>query len=197
MNISILILAAGKASRMGDAKQLLSYNNTTLLEHAITQASNSKANDVFCVVGANSEEIKKRIILNNQIFIENLNWNAGLSSSIVSGIKHIKTLDKLPDAILIMLADQPFVDSEFLDLLIEQYNKNEEHVIASIYGNNNGVPAIFPKVAFEFLLKLKGDKGAKKLLNSDILKVISVTSLNKNTLMDIDTPTDYKALLGN
>ena len=57
------------------------------------------------------------------------------------------------------------------------------------------MPAIFPKKYFEKLLKLKGDKGAKLLLNSEIVKVISVLPKRNNTLLDIDTSNDYNKLL--
>lgn len=193
-NIAVLILAAGSASRMGKVKQLLPFDNSTFLEHAISQAIASKGNDVFCVLGANSNEIKAHIGTERVVFIDNLNWNEGLSASIVAGITHISSLNTSCEALLIMLADQPFVDFNYLDALIETYQKNKECIVASNYGTKKGVPAIFPKNSFEFLSKLKGDKGAKVLLNSDVFKVASITPNDRNTLRDIDTPSDYNGL---
>ncbi len=60
-NIPILILAAGESKRMGErVKQLLPWNNTTLLENAFRQATESQVEDVFVVLGANNEFIKKQ-----------------------------------------------------------------------------------------------------------------------------------------
>ncbi len=194
MNISVLILAAGSASRMGEVKQLLPYKGITLLEHVINQVNSSKVGNVFCVLGANSEYIQSKIKPNKVVFLKNLKWKEGLSSSIVTGVEHIKELKQNIDAILILLADQPFVDANFINELIETY-KNTNSIVASSYGNKNGVPAIFPKATFESLVKLKGDKGAKDILNDSDFKVISVASNIEKTLFDIDSPSDYNTLL--
>ncbi|MEN8766672.1 MAG: NTP transferase domain-containing protein, partial [Polaribacter sp.] len=42
MQLAILILAAGKASRMGAVKQLLKVKGTTLLENAIANSKKIK-----------------------------------------------------------------------------------------------------------------------------------------------------------
>ena len=131
MDISILILAAGNASRMGRLKQLLPYANSTLLEYIIENALASKANKVYCVLGANSDRIKNQIETSEVTFIDNKYWKEGLSSSIVAGITCLQSMKNIPDAVLIMLADQPFVDFNFIDSLIDKYQKNKESIVAS------------------------------------------------------------------
>lgn len=180
---------------MGKTKQLLWFQNSTLLQNTISQGLVSKAKNVYCVLGANSETIKNQVTSNQVTFIDNVNWKEGLSSSIVAGINYVLSLENIPDAVLIMLADQPFVDSDYLDLLMDTYHAYSDRVIASDYGNKNGVPAIFPKKYFNSLLKLKGDKGAKTLLNSDDINILSILPTHKKTLIDIDSPDDYKELL--
>ncbi len=188
-NIAILILAAGKSSRMGTVKQLLKIGNKTLLELTIEATKNSKTTAVFCVLGANADEILSKIKIPNTEFIINKNYEMGLSSSIVSGIDFIEKHQINFDAVLITLADQPEVDSDFLNQLIEVYQNSSEKIIASKYPDKVGVPAIFPKKYFKDLLFLKGDKGAKDLLNSKTENIISVLS---DKLLDIDTQEDYK-----
>ena len=58
---AILILAAGESKRMGEPKQLLPYNNSTLLLHSIEQANNIKFADVFIVIGAHFADVFKSI----------------------------------------------------------------------------------------------------------------------------------------
>lgn len=182
---------------MGKTKQLLPFKDSTLLEHTIVQAQSSKANKVYCVLGANSEVIKNKIKTSAIAYIDNPNWYQGLSSSIVTGINHILRSWETPNAVLILLSDQPNVDSNYIDLLLETYTKNPGSIVTSNYGNKKGVPAIFPKESFELLLNLKGDKGAKQLLNSNTLKTVSVVPNTEHTLRDIDTPKDYNSLLNN
>ena len=186
---AILILAAGKSSRMGSPKQLLPYKKTTLLGWAIKQAIQSKANAVFCVLGANAIPIKKSIENYSVTTIFNADFNHGLSSSIVAGINYLK--DKDFDTVLIMLADQPNVTAHYLSELITTSEENSAKIIASTYDKKNGVPAIFPKHYFQQLLKLSGDKGAKYFLEKHQKEIISIKPIN---LIDIDTVNEYRNL---
>jgi molybdenum cofactor cytidylyltransferase len=188
---AILILAAGSASRMGKIKQLLPYKNTTLLEWAIEQALKSTVKDVFCVFGANKDEIEKQLTTKTIEVIYNPNYKDGLSTSIVEGINLLQK--HCFDNTLIMLADQPHVTSEYLNSIIETSKNNPSNIIASSYQGSVGVPALFPKKYFNDLLNLKGDKGAKNFLLQHNNNVIKVNS--SQNLLDIDTPEDYQHLL--
>jgi len=188
--IAILILAAGNSSRMGTVKQLLPYKQTTLLGWSIKQAQKSKACDIYCVLGANTEIIKKQIDNSSIKIIINPNYKDGLSTSIVFGVNYL--MDKKIDSVLIILADQPNINSNYLNEMIITSGVNPEKIIASNYENKIGVPAIFPKHYFNQLLNLKGDKGAKKLLNKQSSEVIKMKPFN---LIDIDTKKDYYNLI--
>ena len=186
---AILILAAGEASRMGRIKQNLPYLQTTLLGHAITQAKQTQAQHVYCVLGAQEEAIKAEI-KQEVSFIINETWEEGLGSSIACGIKALRL--KKYDHILIMLGDQPLMTASYLNQLINRAIQHPDTCVASGYKNKKGVPAIFPESYFDALEALSGDQGAKVLLNSNL----SVIALNaEDLLQDIDTPEDYEHLL--
>ncbi|WP_179343676.1 nucleotidyltransferase family protein [Winogradskyella ursingii] len=188
MKIAILILAAGKSSRMGQPKQLLAIDGTNLLGKTIEHALESKANKVTVVLGYKADIIEKEIKNKTVEIIINHDFESGLSSSIVAGIKAIKDVD----AVLITLADQPKVDKIYLNKMISKFTEQSEFVIASNYNGSIGVPAIFSKAYFQQLLMLSGDKGAKQLLNSKEIKVKTVDA--SVDLLDIDTLEDYKNL---
>jgi len=190
MRLAVLILAAGSSTRMGEPKQLLPVGDTTLLGVAIKNALQSNADEIYCVLGANEAKIKKSISIFNVETIFNPKHKDGISSSIAEGIRFLKL--KNFDAVVIALGDQPFVDPEFLNRLIDTYKNNPQFIIASGYENNNGVPAVFPKVYFDKLMKLKGDKGAKEFLNS---KNHSILVLDSEKIDDIDTIKDYQNLI--
>ncbi|WP_428742555.1 nucleotidyltransferase family protein [Tenacibaculum sp.] len=188
---AILILAAGSSSRMGTIKQLLPYKNTTLLEWAIEQAQKSNTKNVFCVLGANREIIEKHISKKTTELIYNPDYQEGLSTSIVNGIKYLQT--KEFESVLIMLADQPHLTFEYLNSLIKISEENPSKIIASNYQDKIGVPAIFSEKYFSELLSLKGDKGAKAFLQNH--RDIIIEANTPQNLIDIDTPDDYQHLL--
>lgn len=189
MKTAILILAAGSSSRMGTPKQLLPYKSTTFLGYTIEQAKQSRADATFCVLGANAEPIKKSIESYQIETIYNPDFKNGLSSSIVVGVKE---LQHNFDTILIMLADQPNINFNYLNKLIKTSVENPSKIIASNYQNKIGVPAIFPKKYFNHLLELKRDKGARNILNNNKSDIIKMPPFN---LTDIDTKEDYQNLI--
>ena len=189
--VAILILAAGEASRMGSIKQLLPWHNTTLLGNAIKNAKQTRL-DVYIILGANAQEIQKEIKEDVFIIINN-NWKIGLGSSIASGVELIGMNAKDYDGVLVMLADQPFIDSSYLTKLIELFSKTDKGIIATNYGNKLGVPAIFSKAYFKELQRLNNDFGAKDILKTYIADSISIAPNGKEK--DIDTVEDYTKFL--
>ena len=179
--LAILILAAGNSSRLGEPKQLVTYKNSTLLEHACKKALQINEN-VFVVLGANFLECKKKIQNLDVSIIENRKYKDGLSSSIKEGILNITQYNKT----LIMLCDQPFIDMKHLKKLIDQ-SKNSNNIVSSYYKNDVAVPAVFPKEFYSDLMELQGDKGAKSIIKKFTSDVIV---LEDSLAIDIDTQED-------
>lgn len=187
--VAVLILAAGSSSRMKTPKQLLKIGNKTLLEIVLEKAKFIFEEPVFCVLGANEKLIRKTINTKNIEFIYNKNYLEGLSTSIVSGIKYLEKTSNHFDGIMILLADQPAIDSVYLKNLLHLFQTNKNSLIASKYQDKVGVPAIFPKEYFNELKLLKGDEGAKKIIIKNKKDTI-YSSLTSN-FTDIDTKKDY------
>jgi molybdenum cofactor cytidylyltransferase len=191
--LAVLLLAAGSSSRMGVPKQLLKWNNTTLLNHAINTVKQIDQNEIVLVLGAHFDKITSIIDASNITVIFNEDWEKGLGNSIACGIKYLK--ESLPDidSVLIQLADQPLIDSNFLNKMIENYQLNPDKIICTSYQNKRlGVPAIFNKTKFEELSKLNHDKGAKDILNMNPENILFLDGTD--LISDIDTIEDYETL---
>jgi molybdenum cofactor cytidylyltransferase len=193
--IGIIILAAGSSSRMGQPKQQLVYKDTTLLQRAIEAAKGVQAHALMVVLGANNQTILDDVDSKHLDIVINPDWEQGMSSSIKSGITALLTLYPKVDDVLMMLCDQPFVDTELLKELIEAKPPTDDAIVACEYKNTIGVPVLFGKDWFADLQDLKGEDGAKKLLLSHQDKVIAVP-FDQGSI-DIDTPDDYRQLLNN
>ena len=193
--VTILILAAGSSSRMGKIKQLLPWKDSTLLEHTIKIAKSSKANQLIVILGSNARLIKETIKTktNNVIFLENTEWKSGMGTSISCGVNYLLDLNNDTDAVLILLADQALIDTEYLDEIIGIYSNSKIELIGSRYGDKIGVPALFKRTYFTDLQKLDGDNGAQLILNKCTNKVHVLNPLGK--VYDVDTLEDYNKLL--
>ena len=194
-NSAILILAAGSSSRMKRSKQLLPWNNTTLLGAIIEQSLASNFENVFVVLGANSDEIKSKVNFTAVELIENKNWEKGIGNSISCGVTYIQQNFKTINSVLITLADQPFLTASYFNQLRKTYITSEKRIVATKINNRIGVPAIFNSFYFEELKKLDEDRGAKQLISNfknDVESVISEIDFT-----DVDTFKGYNSLLNN
>ena len=192
-NVGLIILAAGKASRMGKPKQLLTYKGSSLISHAVNIGLNSICKPVVVVLGAYSEQIKPQIDKLPVQIVENPHWETGMASSIRAGIDSINQSDSNLDAVIIALADQPLINATVFDRLIQNYQEMGNIIIASAYDEIVGVPALFNCALFPELMQLEGDKGAKALMGKYRDKILAIEIAE--AAIDIDTPDDYEELL--
>ncbi len=189
--IVTLILAAGSSSRMGQPKQLLDWGESTLLDHAIQTALEVNTLEPMVVLGANYNRIEQKINQHSITILENKNWERGLGTSIAFGVNHILNSKLKTEGMLITLADQPFIDSDYLKLMIDNFVPNKKLIIATKYSDlKQGVPVLFDTIYFEELSKLDDDFGAKTIIEKHQAFVKTLVPPSKNA--DLDTPEEYK-----
>ena len=192
-NTGIIILAAGSSSRFGNTKQLLHFNGKTLLQHAIGEAIDADAEPIVVVTGANADEISKEIENEKVGIVFNKEWEQGMASGIVIGLKKAITLNKELEKVIITVCDQPFVSSLLFQQLFQEQNKSAKHIVASAYADTVGTPALFTGKYFDALMGLTGDQGAKILLKKYSEDLAAVDFPGGD--IDIDTQEDYENLL--
>ncbi|MDT0539704.1 MULTISPECIES: nucleotidyltransferase family protein [Croceitalea] len=191
-NIAVLILAAGASSRMGQPKQLLPWGETTLLNHAIAQAKKISKN-VFVVLGANQDLIKSSLT-RGVIAINNPFWKMGMGTSIACGISEILKLDEF-SSVLVMLSDQPLLDSNYLTELKNLFFNSDCKIAATVYQANKGVPAVFDHSILNQLTRLNKDYGARRLMKEFESELKGLEP--EGNEIDIDTFETYQKLLSN
>lgn len=189
----IIILAAGNSSRLGQPKQLLRYKDTTFLEYIIGEASVIKEAAVIVVTGANHELIEKEIDASKIKIAFNPDWELGMSSSINTGLNKALQLFPEIEKCILAVCDQPFVSHSIFENLITEYHKTKKGIVASSYAETVGTPVLFAKEYFDELLRLKGQEGAKKIINRFLEDTASIPFEKGN--IDIDTEEDYNKLI--
>ena len=192
INIGIVVLAAGESSRMGRPKQLLPHGDLTLLQHSIQVAHGTDVKTIVVVLGAHADSMTNDFD-SKSVFVTNSNWKEGMASSIQLGIKSLLNKNPGVEGAILMVCDQPYVNSLLLNTLIETYESTGKQIVASGYDNTFGPPVFFHKLFFPELLQLKGDVGAKSVIKKHERQVEIV--LFPEGSIDIDTDADYQKLL--
>lgn len=190
-NYGVVLLAAGKSSRLGKAKQLLEFKGESLVRRAATLALKI-SNKVIVVVGAQEDKIKEELIGLNIFLCINKDYEQGIASSIHEGVTAMQKRFPQITGIIFIVCDQPFISADLLKQLIESSELSNKGIAASSYGETVGTPVLFRKKYFSVLIQLRGDQGAKKIIQNNIDDVATVAF--PEGIIDIDTVEDYEAL---
>ena len=188
--LSVIILAAGAARRMKQAKMLLPFEHSTILQTILARAKDIEPDTICVVTGFYHKEILQ-IIHDEQVhFIFNEQWEEGMSGSIKKGLSYLVQQNPELQSVLIMVADQPYITSALLKEMITLQEQGQKGIIAASYAGIHGTPVLFRKNYFSSLENLVGDKGARSILQHYPDDLVTVGfPLGE---IDIDTEEDYK-----
>jgi len=190
--ISAILLAAGESNRMGQPKQLMPFGQGTILEKTIDNLLNSAISETIVVLGYRDEEVQKTIAGKPVKIAINPDYQQGMSTSIITGLKQV---NKKARAVLIALGDQPFVDSQTINSLVEAFIANIRGIIVPVYQDRRGNPVILATKYKDELLNLKGDIGGREIIKRHPDDVLEVTVNCEGILLDIDTAENYTSMI--
>jgi molybdenum cofactor cytidylyltransferase len=94
-----------------------------------------------------------------------------------------------------MVCDQPYVTPALLNNLIAKHRDTAKPIITSYYSNTFGPPTLFHRSMFDDLLQLKGDTGARRVVQQHANN-IDIINFPQGKI-DIDTQSDYDNVLNN
>ncbi|HEY1567610.1 MAG TPA: nucleotidyltransferase family protein [Solirubrobacteraceae bacterium] len=184
-----LVLGAGASQRLGQAKQLLPYGGAPLLGHVLQTARSCPFDQLLCVVGGASAEVRRWVDLRGVEVVENAVFGEGCSSSIVAGLEHV---DARCEALVLMLGDQPGVGVANVEALLD--GRGDAPMAACAYHDGRGHPLVFARSMFGELTELHGDKAVWRLMDRRADEVTEV-AVEGPTPLDVDTWEDYRRVL--
>jgi molybdenum cofactor cytidylyltransferase len=176
--IAVLLLAAGRATRFGTPKLRATLSGRPVIHHVAQTLADMPFAYRLCV--STQEGADLSLFGFEAVIVEP---GLPMASSIGAGMAAALARDV--DAVLIALADMPFVSKGHIRALLAAFD-------GSVVGTSCiGVampPAIFGRKHFERLTHLSGDSGANALLRN-----ASLIEAPAEQLFDIDTPDDLLA----
>lgn len=194
MVIQPIILAAGSSRRMSSPKQLLKYEDTTLIRRIAEQLISLSLLPPICVTGFLEKELYDALEGLDVRFVHNIDHHKGMVSSIAAAMDEVKA--NIPcDAVLLTLTDQPLIPVSHYQRLIDAAHRPGKEIAATFYNNTHGVPVLFKSNLFDLLSDLYGRSGGAKLLIANRLASCTLIPC-KEAGRDIDTDEDYDALIG-
>lgn len=190
--ITAIVPAAGESARMGPKDKLfLQFGGQTVIETVI-HAINDAAVDRIIVVLNDLSKSALLPTLNKVSYLLNPNSDAGLTSSIQTGIS--KSIDG--SDFLVCLGDMPLLQYHHYNKLINcKLDDSNKFIIQPLKGARRGNPVLFSAHFKDQLLALRTPNGCKPVISSNeaVLRLVEVES--SAYFSDIDSPEDYDILL--
>ena len=181
-DVAIVLLAAGNARRFGADKLMADFEGAPMGARVAHELVSVAAAAHFAVCQPDAVIAAHYARLGFDI-VDNPRADLGLSGSLHLAVEAALRTDA--QALLIALADMPFVQTAHIDTLIAACT---DTVVASFDGHQPMPPAIFPRSHWPDLLATVGDAGAR-----DILARAGKLTAPADTLRDIDTPDELAA----
>lgn len=183
--VDIVLLAAGRSSRMGGPNKLLAlFDGKPLVRRTAERALGSKAASTVVVTGHQRERVRSALLGLKVTLADNPDFAEGLASSLKAGIARVAS-----DAAgaMIVLGDMPGVSSKDLDSLIDAFRRSGGRaVVRAAHQGKRGNPVLLPRSLFAAVAHLEGDTGARHLVEAEGLDVIDV-EIGQGAAIDVDT----------
>lgn len=182
--ITGIILASGFSNRMGKDKLLIEIEGEKMIERVIKSSIKSELDELIIIY--RSDQVKKIADKFNIRAIYNANADKGQSEAIKLGIRNVDP----SSSYMFILGDQPFINSETIDLLIKKHREFKTTITIPHYNGKRGMPSILSNRYRDELLNISGDIGGRDLVKKHIKDANIVNITHSRLGVDIDSPED-------
>ncbi|MGV6805547.1 MAG: nucleotidyltransferase family protein [Ruegeria sp.] len=188
--IPIILLAAGKSTRMGSADKLLQQvGNIPLLRKS---AETARAVGQVLIALPPSPHPRYKVLAGlDAKLLEIPDADEGMNASLRGALAHVPSS---ADAVMVLLADLPNLTTADLLSVIQSVDDHPEDLVWRGVSNDGkpGHPVIFDRKLFPELLRLTGDSGAQSVVRRHADHVHLHPLPGQNAVLDLDTPEDWE-----
>lgn len=194
MNISGVILAAGRSARMKQGNKLmLDFGGIAIVEQTLRNLIGSDVSSILIVTGFQQERLDSVLKphMNDRVSIaHNADWKEGRASSIRCAVRNAPPNS---DALLFLPGDKPTICSSLINRSIELFATDHPAILYVKTPAGRGHPIIFDRALYTEMTALDGDLIGNKLIEKHRSRTIEQEDASLQS--DINTDADYQAAL--
>jgi molybdenum cofactor cytidylyltransferase len=183
VNISAVILAAGKSTRMGQQKLLMPWGDTTVLGKVIETLQSAGVEDITLVTNSTTA-----IQITHHKLPITINDGGEMLESIQLGLQAQKPS---AEAMLICLGDQPQVEEGSVRKVCDAFREKKSSIVVPSYQMRRGHPWLIAREFWGEILQLRAPESMRDFLNAHREDIFYVEHDSSSILQDLDTPEDY------
>ena len=184
-----VILAAGISSRMGEFKPLLPMGEETVIRNVVRVLQTAGVSRILVVTGYQSEVLQEHLAHTSVMFVHNERFaQTQMFDSVRLGLA---AMGDSCEKILLTPADVPLVQPDTVRTLLAQSGD----CVRPLYHGKPGHPLLLHRSVVPALLACSGEDGLRGAIGEAGLTIRDVEVEDEGTILDMDTPQDYEALL--
>jgi molybdenum cofactor cytidylyltransferase len=191
--ISLVVLAAGKSTRMrGENKLLAKIDDTPMIRRVVQAALESKVDEVIVVLGWEEEKVRAALAGLPCRTVLNRKYEGGQSSSVKSGLADVSSTAR---AVLILPGDVAKIDAHSINMVVEKYHGGHHTIVVAGHQGRHGHPILFDRQLFPEIERInEATFGLKAVVALRRDEACLVETGSGNVLKDIDTVQDLKEI---
>jgi molybdenum cofactor cytidylyltransferase len=189
--LSLIVLAAGKSSRMrGRNKLLAKIGGKPMIRRVVESAVSSMVDEVIVVVGWEANKIMDALTNLPCRCVVNKDFRTGQSSSVKAGLREITDST---EAILVLPGDVALINAHSINMVVKAYKNRKSPIVVAAHSGRSGHPILLSRELFNEIERIdEATFGLKSVVNRHESEVQMVETGSENVLRDVDTPEDLK-----
>ncbi len=188
-DLALLVLAAGRSTRMGSPKPLVEFEGRSLLEHLFASWLLRDFGDVVLVLGHDAEAIRPVVARLGYRHVVNPDPDRGRTGSVQVGLRALRASVR---ALFVQPVDCPLIRPQTYLVLTQALGAAD--VAIPVYRGKRGHPPLLAAKVLPQILAAQPDVPLRDLLQARGLDVRLVDVGDPGVLINIDRPEDVSRL---
>lgn len=186
--LSAILLAAGRSSRMGRCKQLLPLGGVTVIDHCLRALLDGGVERIIAVIADSGNAVADVLRRYPATIAVNPAANADMTSSVVAGRKKLA-----PDSTgaIVFLSDQPLVLPATITTLKTAHAETPDALLIPCHDGRRGHPLLVPR---DLLDELENGQTLRDLTLRNQGRIRELPVVDPGILLDMDTPEEYQRM---
>jgi molybdenum cofactor cytidylyltransferase len=195
-SVAAVILGAGLSTRMGSRNKLVvEVDGTPLIRRVAELSVSAHLEPVVVVVGPGARDVRRVLAGLPLSFAENPHPEAGIGGSLRVGLEALAEHAPNAGAVLVMLGDMPWVRPADVQALLAAFDPaGGGEICVPVHAGRRGNPVLWGERFFSEMKELRGDVGARPLMDRHADSVREVVVAGAGVTRDVDTLEDLGSL---
>ncbi len=187
--VTAIVLAAGKSTRMGQQKLLMPFEGKSMIATVAGKIAGTVSSRTIVVTGSDRNKIEEELGAYPVLLVDNERYEEGMLTSVQAGVA---AASPETDGYLILLGDQPMVSEAVINRLISVFQKGGKGLLIPVFKGKRGHPVLIGSKYKNEIKILNPEIGLRELFLNHPDDILEIEIGSEDVLKDIDTPEEYE-----